>query len=332
MPRPCSLPPMCRSLSAVFAAMLAMLAALGATANADVIGGTAAPAAPQAGGSQFGVRSGTPGRPVIHEFYVPASVVSGGPPHIALRIDERGVGTVRARVVFLPVRDAGSLLRVDLGWVHTGRRIVLRWPVSARLRPGSYIVRLHAYDHQGATLLRRGRRAGRAVLVVRPAPAPPPVPTPLPVAPVPISPVRPGGISPVAGPHSFGGPDARFGAQRNGHIHQGQDVMAAEGTPVVAPFGGTVTSTAYQAGGAGYYAVEQGADGRGYFFAHCQAASLVVGAGQAVAAGQRLCAVGHTGDASGPHLHFEIWPGGWRVAGAAPIDPLPDLLSWDHAG
>jgi murein DD-endopeptidase MepM/ murein hydrolase activator NlpD len=49
-----------------------------------------------------------------------------------------------------------------------------------------------------------------------------------------------------------------------------------------------------------------------------------------VLAGQQLCDVGRTGDASGPHLHFEAWQGGWRVdANSRPVDPLPMLRSWD---
>ena len=135
---------------------------------------------------------------------------------------------------------------------------------------------------------------------------------------------------PVAGPHSFGGVDARFGAPRKGHTHQGQDVPAAEGTPIVAPFPGTISTTNYQAGAAGYYVVEH-SDVGDFFFAHCQQGSFAVAIGAAVSAGQQLCRVGHTGDAEGPHLHFEIWLGGWRVGPLShPIDPLPSLQAWDH--
>jgi murein DD-endopeptidase MepM/ murein hydrolase activator NlpD len=133
-------------------------------------------------------------------------------------------------------------------------------------------------------------------------------------------------VFPVAGPHTYGDP---FGAARNGYSHQGQDILAAEGTPVVAPVAGSISFTDNQPTAAGYYIVEKGADGDDYFFAHCQAASTAVAAGQVVAAGQPLCLVGHTGDATGPHLHFEAWVGGWRASAASqPVDPLPLLQSW----
>ncbi len=139
-----------------------------------------------------------------------------------------------------------------------------------------------------------------------------------------------GAVFPVAGAHSFGGPENRYGAPRAGHIHEGQDVLTAEGTPDVAPLAGTITMTGYQAGGAGYYAVEHTGVGLDFMFAHCEAASLLVAESQAVIAGQQLCKAGQTGDATAPHLHFEIWVGGWQSAAGRSIDPLPYLQAWER--
>src|SRR5680860_121727 len=58
---------------------------------------------------------------------------------------------------------------------------------------------------------------------------------------------------PVVGPFSWGSSGSRFGAGREGHRHQGQDLSAAEGTPVVAPWHGSVEGVRYQASGAGHY-------------------------------------------------------------------------------
>jgi murein DD-endopeptidase MepM/ murein hydrolase activator NlpD len=136
------------------------------------------------------------------------------------------------------------------------------------------------------------------------------------------------GRFPVAGPYSFGGAGARFGAQRNGHLHQGQDVLAASGTPLLAPLLGSVLFTGDQPSGAGIYAVLHGHDGRDYVFMHIRRGTLGVAIGEGVRAGERLAAVGATGDATGPHLHFEIWIGGWGTRSGRPIDPLPQLERW----
>jgi murein DD-endopeptidase MepM/ murein hydrolase activator NlpD len=144
------------------------------------------------------------------------------------------------------------------------------------------------------------------------------------VAPRP-QPVASRGVFPVRGAFNFGGSDARFGAPRRGHVHQGQDVLAAEGTPLVAPVSGSARYTPYQAGGAGNYVVIRGRDGRDYVLMHLRHPA-VVRVGDTVRAGQQIGLVGHTGDAFGPHLHFEIWVGGWQ-SGGHPIDPLPFLRS-----
>lgn len=136
-----------------------------------------------------------------------------------------------------------------------------------------------------------------------------------------------GHVFPVQGPHSYGGAEARYGAGRSGHTHQGQDIFAASGTPVVAVFGGKVSWRQYQGGGAGHYLVIQGSDGRDYVYMHLLEPASVA-AGQIVAAGQAIGRVGCTGRCSGPHLHFELWTPHWFDGGRS-YDPLPYLRRWD---
>ena len=109
---------------------------------------------------------------------------------------------------------------------------------------------------------------------------------------------------------------------------QGQDIVAAEGLAVVTPLPGVVKFVTYQEGGAGWYIVLDADDGRSLFMAHLQAGSIGVAPGQRVAPGQPLARVGSTGSSTGPHLHFELWMGGWRDRGGTPIDPLPQLQAW----
>jgi murein DD-endopeptidase MepM/ murein hydrolase activator NlpD len=133
---------------------------------------------------------------------------------------------------------------------------------------------------------------------------------------------------PIAGAFDWGGEGSRFGAKREGHTHQGQDLAADEGTPVVAPRGGVIEAVQYQAGGAGHYLVLDGDDeDRDYVFMHLKTGSITVTEGDRVRTGQKLAEVGNTGSSSGAHLHFEIWVGGWYTGGK-PIDPLPLLQSW----
>jgi murein DD-endopeptidase MepM/ murein hydrolase activator NlpD len=150
--------------------------------------------------------------------------------------------------------------------------------------------------------------------------------------PRPVKPLVPGAESthrfPVSGQYGLGGADARFGAHRKGHRHQGQDIVAAEGTPVVAPWAGLVEFVRFQKSGAGWYLVLDGdGEDRDYVFMHLRKGSILVAAGQRVSTGQPLAQVGTTGSSSGAHLHFEIWVGGW-YDGGDPVDPLPLLQQW----
>jgi len=314
-----------------------------ATAEEDGSGGVQAPSVQLSGGSEYGVPAQTvkAQRPVASRLTLPVAAVSGNPPRLLLRIDEAGVGTVSVRVTVLNLATHRPAITVVMGWVHTGHTVVLGWPRGGTLSPGSYQVIVNARDHHGGTLLRSSRHRGVASLTitapvkVQPKVAPPPpIPAPVtpPGVPTPAESVADGAVFPVAGPHNFGGPENIFGAPRDGYLHQGQDVLTAEGTPVLAPLAGTILTTSYQAAGAGYYAVEQTGVGFDFMFAHCQAGSLAVGTGQSVTAGQLLCKAGQTGDATAPHLDFEIWIGGWQAPGGYPINPLPYLEAWEHAG
>jgi murein DD-endopeptidase MepM/ murein hydrolase activator NlpD len=316
-------------------ALIAMVVCSGMVstrASADGTGGIQAPSVPKAGGSEYGVlmRVAQAPRPVISALRVPSSAIEGRPPRVTLRLDEKGVGTVYLQVKVINLATHHSSVVATMGWSHTGRTLTVAWPAGAQLATGSYVLSVSAHDHHGQTLLRKAHSSDQASLTVT-APALPAPTTALPGVPTPAQTVADGAVFPVAGPHSFGGPENRYGAARSGHVHEGQDVLTAEGTPDVAPLAGTITSTSYQAGGAGYYAVEHTLIGFDFMFAHCKAASLAVSAGQAVAAGQQLCQVGQTGDATGPHLHFEMWVGGWQAAGGHSIDPLPYLQAWEHA-
>jgi murein DD-endopeptidase MepM/ murein hydrolase activator NlpD len=137
------------------------------------------------------------------------------------------------------------------------------------------------------------------------------------------------GVFPVQGPHTYGGADSRFGAARNGHTHQGQDVAAACGTPLVSAMNGTVQYAGYQASGAGnYIVIDNNGTEDDFVYMHLAYPATVHTVNAPIAAGQQIGVVGETGDAQGCHLHFEYWQGDW-YGGGHPIDPLPSLLAWD---
>jgi murein DD-endopeptidase MepM/ murein hydrolase activator NlpD len=128
----------------------------------------------------------------------------------------------------------------------------------------------------------------------------------------PTGPVR--FLRPVPGP--IGDP---FGAPRNGYTHTGVDFPEPEGTPIAAAGVGTVIYAAYNGGGYGNLVVIQHRLGYTSWYGHMSRITAYVG--EDVVGGTRIGYVGATGDATGPHLHFEV------RHYDTPINPVPLLLS-----
>jgi murein DD-endopeptidase MepM/ murein hydrolase activator NlpD len=133
-----------------------------------------------------------------------------------------------------------------------------------------------------------------------------------------LSAVRPFAVCPVRGPHAVANDfgiwvhkPKKWGGD---HIHQGNDITAALGTPIVAPFDGTAVVATNHIGGQAVKVYGQ----FGYVYnAHLS------GFGQLgpVTKGTVIGYVGATGDAGGPHDHFE-----WHPGNGPAVDPYPFLM------
>jgi murein DD-endopeptidase MepM/ murein hydrolase activator NlpD len=252
-----------------------------------------------------------PSRPVVTTFTAtPATLAAGAPTTFAFQVDGRA-RSVRVRIELTRAGAAAPAKRLRLGYRRTGVPHSYAWtPAPGELPAAEYDVALQAFDDSG----RRLRRSARSRIAVQVPPSAVPA-----VA----------GVFPVQGAYSFGAADGRFGAAREGHVHQGQDIAAAEGTPLVAPVAAFVYWVDHQRRGAGHYVVLRGADGTDYVFMHLQKGSITAVKGGSLAAGAPFARVGSTGSSTGPHLHFELWPDGWYSSKESkPIDPLPQLIAW----
>ena len=88
-----------------------------------------------------------------------------------------------------------------------------------------------------------------------------------------------------------------------GHWHSGIDLAAARGTPVMATLPGIVT-VIVSATGYGLHVIVDHGDGLSSLYGHLD--TVLTASGDYVVAGQVIGTVGSTGNATGPHLHFEI--------------------------
>ncbi len=132
---------------------------------------------------------------------------------------------------------------------------------------------------------------------------------------------------PILGKFSFGSGSASFGGGRG---HQGQDVFAECGTPLVAAHGGSVKFSGYHGRAGNYLVIDNEDDGSDYAYMHLRDAPLVA-EGDRVRTGEPIGYVGSTGAASACHLHFEMWSAPGWYSGGRPTNPLPTLRSWAAA-
>ncbi|MEM7571951.1 MAG: M23 family metallopeptidase [Bacteroidota bacterium] len=109
-----------------------------------------------------------------------------------------------------------------------------------------------------------------------------------------------------------------YGDPRGNRLHQGIDIKAERGTPIVAVTSGFIERVK-EGGNGGKQIYLRGADGRLFYYAHLE--DWEVEEMEAVQAGQLIGSVGNSGNASNttPHLHFEVLLGQDRDA----VDPTP---------
>jgi murein DD-endopeptidase MepM/ murein hydrolase activator NlpD len=129
-------------------------------------------------------------------------------------------------------------------------------------------------------------------------------------------------VHPVGAPVGYGEGGARYGADRGGRMHEGQDVFAASGTPLLAVHDGVVLETGNDGGRGNYVAIWSRHTRETYVYLHLLEAPAVQPA-ERVRAGQRVGRLGCTGSCFGDHLHFEVRRG--KTLEGPPRDPMPLL-------
>jgi len=115
-----------------------------------------------------------------------------------------------------------------------------------------------------------------------------------------------------------------FGAGRG---HQGQDIFAPCLSPLVSISWARVIFIGTHPSAGNYMVLRYKKLKQDYMYAH-MAGKPIVRKKAKVAPGQQVGYVGDTGNASGCHLHFELWVGRWYRGGRA-VNPLESLQYWD---
>lgn len=208
---------------------------------------------------------------------------------------------------------AGGSLTHTVGAGDTIERIAARYGVTQRSI-------IQANNLRNPHWLRIGQRLTIPAPGTQPTPAPArraqsqPQARPAPPAPPPAPPqARSSGfVWPVSGQITSG-----FGYRR-GRLHAGVDIPGPVGSPIVAVQEGVVFFAGNAGDGYGNRVDIRHPNGIVTRYAHGH--QIYVSTGQYVQQGQTIMSRGSTGWSTGPHLHFEVRPGG-----GAPVDPRPYL-------
>ena len=278
-------------LRAALASVLALLVLAGAAAAA----GTARVAAAQHALRERGVYAG------------PIDGVAGRQTADALRRFQTSAGLV-------PDGTLDPETQRALGLVRLGSRLLARGATGSDVLQLQFLLAWHGFpsgdfgdvfnDHVEKALVRFQRWAaidpdgiaGPSTLAA--------LRTPLPTCPLALSWPIDAPLTDVFGPRGI-----RF--------HSGIDIPVAQGTLVGAAGPGRVAYAGFLGGGWGLLVSIDNGSGVRTLYAHLSRVDVRVG--QHVDTGEEIGLVGATGDATGPHLHFEV-----RVRGAA-VDPLKAL-------
>ncbi len=121
---------------------------------------------------------------------------------------------------------------------------------------------------------------------------------------------------PVEGPMS-----SAYGVRWRGwlpDVHRGVDLAVPAGTAIQAMAGGRVRFAGFQGDYGNVVWIDHGGS---VLTVYAHLSALEVETGQAVSTGEQIGRSGSSGNASGPHLHFEVWRWGRQV------DPVPLLGS-----
>lgn len=94
-------------------------------------------------------------------------------------------------------------------------------------------------------------------------------------------------------------------------FHNGLDMAAPHGSPILAAEGGVVIAASYNATMGNYIMINHGS---GLYTIYMHASALYVSSGQTVSKGEKIAAIGSTGRSTGPHLHFSVRRNGSYVS------------------